>query len=181
MPIAPLEAIASNKELATLNDWPHPFYIYAEVQTFFDAACNRSLHAFLSNDPDKSAALGKGYSFEMAGEVLFPRHLASHPLRTTDPKRAHSFVVPAYLGLNGRGLCNHTLQNLGWLRQFLTESAWFQRYNGTDHVLLSLDHAALMLPLAPTLNRMCLATQPSTTIFYHKSNTPPENMVAACV
>ena len=143
------------------------FFIYDELLAYYDMRCGISsgtdVHSFIRGV--RSHAPGQfqwDYGQHMA-EMLFPRQLATHPLRTRLPHMADMFVVPAYLGLSERGYCGSHEDNAQFLRGFLRNSTWFHRRRGRDHVLVATDHVMKLHeePSSP-LRYICLGTQVST-------------------
>jgi hypothetical protein len=60
--------------------------------------------------------------------------------KSVPPEKADVFVIPELLSQHAWSLC----KNHGWrqqLREFLLASPWFQRYNGSDHLMIG-DHYA---------------------------------------
>ena len=82
-----------------------PFYMYEETWSYFNAACNKSVTSRLSSVAGTDQSQLEPSLYQHGAEILWPLHLAQHPLRTQDPAKASTFVVAAYLGLNARGLC----------------------------------------------------------------------------
>ena len=156
-----------------------PFYIYEEVQRYFDVRCAAAVDAAMRS-PEAAAKLNTaGYPdlYQKGAEVLLPRHLANHKSRTYSPEKAQAFVVPAYLGLNGRRLCGNRTENLAWFNNFLVSSSWFRRRNGLDHIIVTTDHAAVLKPLQAVTSEVCWGVQTSEIIFYKQMKVPHEHLI----
>jgi hypothetical protein len=65
-------------------------------------------------------------------------HKLNHESKSVPPEEADIFIVPEMLSQHMWNLCkNHHWREQ--LRDFLEASPWFQRYNGSDHLLIG-DH-----------------------------------------
>jgi hypothetical protein len=79
-------------------------------------------------------------------DVYFARAALQHPMRTLDPSKAKLFVVPTLLNLLAgrkyrkgskfcyKSLCNRDL--VEYADDFLANSRWFQRHQGSDHIVV---------------------------------------------
>ena len=157
-----------------------PFYMYEETWSYFNAACNKSVTSRLSSGAGTEQSPLEPSLYQHGAEILWPLHLAQHPLRTQDPAKASTFVVAAYLGLNARGLCggeNATKRNVNFLTSFLEASPWYRRRKGSDHIMVLTDCHAPTKSFDALMRNMCWGKQITTAIFYHETGIPKENMV----
>jgi hypothetical protein len=154
-----------------------PFYVYDELLWFENITL--SLHkrgqdvTLLYDVDDIYHAVGYKHSTDMH----FARAALSHPMRTLDPAQAKLFVVPILLNvLSSLGFWNGTfcyrpsqpyynvsntaisplcdLQLSQRADEFLTQSKWFQRHQGKDHILVMSHWNALPVPKTSSL-RSC--------------------------
>lgn len=62
--------------------------------------------------------------------------------RNTTPDNARLFVVPVHCSQSFLGRCGNHSMNIEQMRERLSSSYWFKRYNGADHFVLCDDSGA---------------------------------------
>lgn len=73
-------------------------------------------------------------------EVFFYYQMLDHPWRTEDPSEAFLFYVPMLTSLSGLGMCGNWGQNMRYVWDSLEASPWYQRNQGADHLMFSMNY-----------------------------------------
>jgi hypothetical protein len=94
--------------------------------------------------------------------------------KSVPPEKADVFVIPELLAQHVGGMCRNHKTWHHRLREFLLASPWFQRYNGSDHLLIG-DHFAFAKATASAIQ---LAAIPGRVIVGYFEAYHPEARLA---
>uniref|UniRef100_A0A061R058 Exostosin GT47 domain-containing protein n=1 Tax=Tetraselmis sp. GSL018 TaxID=582737 RepID=A0A061R058_9CHLO len=115
---------------------PRPLKVYIYPEDDYGIAwkrCNvtstEGFHAFIRRAKNSNTL----------PELFWLQQLQLHPYRTLHPEEADLFVLPVFLAANARNLCGPAAINLQRVISALKASPWYQRKQGRDHMLLSVD------------------------------------------